>query len=496
MRFTLRLTLFFSADRIKPLSDSFDSLKSLILTEEMIRLKLFTRSLCVLCALCLLLGSALADEGCGIGDAAFVEFERSPENPAVRTAVSPAPAANQGNAPVNTAPSAANPLETEDTTRGFVYRMYKTVLGREPDPAGFDSWVKSLDDGTATAADLVYGFFNSGEYMGKGKSSAEIVTDCYRTMLNRDPDAAGLEAWEKALDVGMSSDVVCAGFVSSIEFNALAAKYGIKPGTLTLTKARDQNYERTAFVYRLYVDCLNRLPEVAGLESWCQALGQGTEGTTVAYGFIFSREYMDTLPDNDQFVDMLYRTILGRDGDKGGMSSWVNLLNYTSTREKILNGFMFSPEFAAKCKTAGINVGKKIYEPDESREWKANILMLSLVNGVREAYGLDPLITREDLWSRVAMVRANEIDTYFNHTRPNGQPFYTIYDEAGFDYYLVGENIGYGYGNEQAVFEAWMDSYKHRENILRDTFAILATGFYKGRTTNWAQNFMTLFDRE
>lgn len=464
----------------------------------MIFLKWFMRSLCVLCALCLLLGSAFADEGCGIGDAEYVVVERSPENPAVRTAVSPSPTAspNRGNAPVNTAPSAANPLETEDTTKGFVYRMYKTVLGREPDPEGFNAWVKSLDDGTATAADLVYGFFNSGEYTGKGKASAEIVTDCYRTMLNRDPDAAGLEAWKKALDIGMSSDVVCAGFVSSIEFNALAAKYGIKAGTLKPTKARDQNYERTAFVYRLYVDCLNRLPEIAGLESWCQALAQGTEGTTVAYGFIFSREYTDTLPDNDDFVWMLYRTILGRAGDKDGMSGWVNLLNYTSTREKILNGFMFSPEFAEKCRVAGINVGKKVYEPDDSREWKANILMLSLVNAERAKYGIAPLTTREDLWSRVAMVRAAEIDQYFSHTRPDGRPWWTVLDEAGFDSdCLAGENIGYGYGNEQAVFNAWMNSEGHRENILRETFASLATGFFKGRTVDWSQNFLTLYDK-
>ena len=38
-----------------------------------------------------------------------------------------------------------------------------------------------------------------------------------------------------------------------------------------------------------------------------------------------------------------------------------------------------------------------------------------------------------------------------------------------------------------------MNSEGHRENILLETFNCLATGFYKGRTTNWSQNFMTLF---
>ena len=356
-------------------------------------MKRFMKLLCLVCAVCMLVsGAALAEEGCGIGDAAFSEFVREP----AETVVS-APAADVLPAVVeqkNAAPAAAgNPLETENSTKGFVYRMYKIVLGREPDQGGFDSWVKALDDGTAAAADLVYGFFNSDEYTGKGKDNTAIITDCYETMLNRKPDAAGLAGWKQALDVGMSSDVVCAGFVSSDEFTALAEKYGIQAGTLKLTKARDQNYERTAFVYRLYKDCLNRAPEIAGLESWCQALGLGAEGTNVASGFIFSAEYKNKLPANDEYVAMLYRTILGRDADSKGMGGWVDLLNYSATREKILNGFMFSAEFAAKCRIAGINVGNKIAEPDDTPAWQANILVLSLVNGERAKVGADPLTT-------------------------------------------------------------------------------------------------------
>ena len=118
------------------------------------------------------------------------------------------------------------------------------------------------------------------------------------------------------------------------------------------------------------------------------------------------------------------------------------------------------------------------------------------VNAERAKYGIAPLTTREDLWSRVAMVRAAEIDQYFSHTRPDGRPWWTVLDEAGFDSdCLAGENIGYGYGNEQAVFNAWMNSEGHRENILRETFASLATGFFKGRTVDWSQNFLTIYDK-
>ena len=452
-------------------------------------MKLFLKLLCVLCALCMLAGGSALAEGCGIGEAAYycapVPDQHTPPAdvmPAVVTAAAPAEAP--------AAVSGVNPAYVgENSTKGFVYRMYKTVLGREPDEAGFSSWVAALDAGTATAADLVKGFFNSGEYTGKNKSSADVITDCYLTMLNRSPDAAGMTSWKAALDVGMSSDAVCAGFVGSSEFIALANQYGIRPGTITLTKARDQNYERTAFVYRLYMDCLNRAPELLGLEAWCKALGSGAEGTNVAFGFIFSKEYKDRLPDNAAFVSMLYRTILGRPSDKAGLDGWVNLLDYTSTREKVLNGFMFSPEFIAKCTKAGINVGNKIYEPDNDREWKANVLILSLVNSERAKFGLAPLKTREDLWSCVGMVRAREVGKYFSHTRPDGRDCWSAYSDAGFSYWGAAENIAYGYTTESSVMSAWMNSAGHRANILNASLTTLATGLFNGRY--WSQNFLT-----
>ena len=115
----------------------------------------FTRLLCAVCAVCLLTGgAALAEEGCGIGEAAFTEFVREPAeaaDPAGEVPESPAAAEQK-----NTAPAAGNPLETENSTRGFVYRMYRTVLGREPDKDGFSSWVKTLDEGIATASSILH----------------------------------------------------------------------------------------------------------------------------------------------------------------------------------------------------------------------------------------------------------------------------------------------------------------------------------------------------
>lgn len=378
----------------------------------------------------------------------------------------------------------------EQSVRGFVYRMYTIVLGRDPEEGGFDFWVKQLEGGRCTAAQLVSEFFDSAEYKAKGKTNGQIVMDCYKAMLDREPDTGGQQYWMERLGVGMSPSAICAGFVSSKEFKNLTDKYGILPGTIYLKNARDLNYAWTSFIFRLYFDCLERKPETNGLEYWCNQLKNGKGGAEVAAGFVFSKEYKNRLPGNDTYVAMLYRTILGRTYETAGLEYWVDKLDYTNSREHVLNGFMHSQEFYNKCVKAGLKVGKDVAEPENTAAWRANILVLTLVNKERANYGLPGLKTREDLWERVAMTRATEVKTLHSHTRPNGSEWKTAYWDAGFDYAFAAENIAWGYRNEQSVVNAWMNSTMgHRENILDPRSEYLATGRYANQY--WSQNFYT-----
>lgn len=246
---------------------------------------------------------------------------------------------------------------------GFVTRMYRVVLGREAEEAGLQDWSERLRSGNSCAADIVLGFFFSPEYEAKAKSNGEIITDFYSAMLDRTPDSDGYNDWVKHLDVGMTKTSIAYGFVGSQEFGNLCASYGINPGTVTLTSKRDINYERTYFVYRLYQNCLGRAPEEAGLESWCDNLDNGGTGSNIAYGFIFSEEYRNKNATDAEYVDMLYRTMLGREADESGRASWISQLEEGYSREHILNGFLFSQEFGAQCERAGINIGESIEEP-------------------------------------------------------------------------------------------------------------------------------------
>jgi uncharacterized protein YkwD len=439
--------------------------------------------------LCLSLAgvSALAEEeGCGLGEAVSAHWDEQAAAPQVSVRTESGDVAVSG---VQDVMGASNSGSASD----LVTRMYRQILGRDPDAAGLKAWVDALKAGQLTAADLVLGFVDSPEYTKSGRSSTQIVTDLYKAMLGREPDEAGLKAWQKYLDVGMTPRVLCAGFVASPEFSALAKQYGILTGDVEINAARDVSYELTYFVYRLYKNCLGRTPDAAGLEDWCDELLYDATGVDAAYGFIFSSECYNQHKGNGEYVAMLYDTILGRKVDEAGYEAWKFVLDYSSTREKVLNGFLFSPEFQAQCAVAGIYLGDKLYEPDNEISWRNNVTLLQLVNTARAERGLPLLKLREDLWSDVAMVRTSEIITRFEHIRPDGRSCFTAWTDAGINYDYAGENIAYGYASALSVFNAWMNSEGHRANILDPDFNDFATGYerYKN-TTYWAQAFMTV----
>ena len=94
------------------------------------------------------------------------------------------------------------------------------------------------------------------------------------------------------------------------------------------------------------------------MEYWFNILktGKGT-GASVAHGFIFSPELRNRVISNDMYIEILYKTLLGRGSDAGGKTYWVNRLTSGSIRESIFSGFVNSQEFTKICSQYGITRG-------------------------------------------------------------------------------------------------------------------------------------------
>ena len=115
----------------------------------------------------------------------------------------------------------------EKTVDSFVRRLYKNILGRDADIAGFNHWVNDIKNSSAQG--VVMSFFNSQEFLNKNQSNQDFVRTAYTTILGRNPDSTGLNNWVNRLRNSYTRSDVLEGFLKSSEFEKLAKSYGIKP---------------------------------------------------------------------------------------------------------------------------------------------------------------------------------------------------------------------------------------------------------------------------
>ena len=115
------------------------------------------------------------------------------------------------------------------------------------------------------------------------------------------------------------------------------------------------------------------------------------------------------------------------------------------------------------------------YPPEGTVEYELFIL----INNERAAHGLAPLSWSGSL-ADCAYIRASEAVDCFSHTRPDGSDWYTVNPSI-----MYGENLATGQETAQQVFNDWMASPGHRDNILGpySTYGSARVG------NTWAQEF-------
>lgn len=120
----------------------------------------------------------------------------------------------------------------QKNVNAFVARLYSLCLGRRGDQAGQQSWVTQLINGTNSGAGVAYGFFFSQEFLNRNLSNEDYVTILYRVFLGREPDQAGFDSWVAQLEGGADRLDIFRGFAYSQEYEGICASYGIIRGTV------------------------------------------------------------------------------------------------------------------------------------------------------------------------------------------------------------------------------------------------------------------------
>ena len=102
-----------------------------------------------------------------------------------------------------------------------VYRLFRAIFDRDPDPGGYTAWTDTLASGTMGFARVVDSFMGSPEFRatyGGATDSQTFVTLLYNNVLDRAPEPNSLSGWVTALEGGMNRVAVVSAFMASPEF--------------------------------------------------------------------------------------------------------------------------------------------------------------------------------------------------------------------------------------------------------------------------------------
>ena len=100
-------------------------------------------------------------------------------------------------------------------------------------------------------------------------------------------------------------------------------------------------------IARLYMAVFTRQPDAAGFEFWNEQVDSQMNLLEITNHFVNSPEFIDTYSDLDDagFVELLYRNVMDREGEAGGVRFWNQQLADGMSRARVTLLFSESPEF-------------------------------------------------------------------------------------------------------------------------------------------------------
>lgn len=130
---------------------------------------------------------------------------------------------------VRSGASTAKANRASAAAEDFATRLYSCCLNRDPEPNGFSYWSLALTNWEKTGAEAAQAFFESPEFLAKPISQQEYLTRLYKTYLGREPDPSGTEYWMGEFSKGKTRQYVRSVFARSTEFETLCANSCFAP---------------------------------------------------------------------------------------------------------------------------------------------------------------------------------------------------------------------------------------------------------------------------
>ena len=194
----------------------------------------------------------------------------------------------------------------------FVKRLYRTCLNREADAGGLNYWLGLLNSGSIKGIGLAGQFAFSQEFTKKNYCDEHFVKQLYVALMGREADSGGLSYWTGNLENGVTREAMVNSFTSSNEYKKLCNDAGIELGV----QLKDTDFGAKKGI---------------GTKPYGPCAVCGDETKVV------------------QFAERMYTVCLGRAAETGGLAYWSKgLYEQTITGKSILESFFLSSEIKGK----------------------------------------------------------------------------------------------------------------------------------------------------
>lgn len=121
-------------------------------------------------------------------------------------------------------------------------------------------------------------------------------------------------------------------------------------------------------------------------------------------------------------------------------------------------------------------------------------VLADLANQDRAQSGVSQLAWSETL-EKAAKLKADDMlkNSYFAHTSPSGVTPWYWFRQANYNFIYAGENLAVDFTESINVQKAWLNSPKHKENILNSRFTEIGIatvdGYFEGKNTTFVVEF-------
>jgi len=226
----------------------------------------------------------------------------------------------------------------------FIRTLYHNVLDRSPDRAEsqfmITHWTKHAV--THDLATTINEFFVSDEFLGKNYSLDAMVHRLYRSILGREPEIEEKNHWLDRLKQADVMHIIIDQFIASPEYR-YKARIGAAPNPAICFW--HSSCGLAEFVRTLYRNILDRDPESKeSVEFWTtHSTAHGLASTL--NGFFHSDEFKSKNHLPEAIVDRLYRSILSREPEADGKAHWLGRLGSGDKMEVIISRFLDCPEY-------------------------------------------------------------------------------------------------------------------------------------------------------